>query len=311
MDTSGTNLGQKPATRPDVYSKDELGAILKFGASTIFKSDADQSKKLEEMDLDDIINRAEAYETATAPTGTSLGGDEFLQQFAAVQDIKTDMASWEDIIPLEDRERIERERKEKVQESQVLDSSRRKAVTSYGLEESGSRESSPEAGTKKKKPAGKQKTKDQRAVELSERDLRTLIRGIERFGDIRHRYDAIVRDARLTGKNRAVIQKTADELLATCRRALEEHQESLRAKQAAGEEISAAIRGKAVLVDFHSVSKVNADTVISRAENLKILHDRECIAFKRRIDFFPDSIIDLLSRRTSWIEGPDTMATSF
>jgi chromodomain-helicase-DNA-binding protein 1 len=283
MDTSGTNLGQK-SSRQELYTKDELGAILKFGASAIFKSDVDQSKKLEEMDLDDIINSAEAYETATAPTGTSLGGDEFLQQFAAVQDIKTDMTSWDDIIPLEDRERALKERTDRVTEkSPPLDSSRRKAARAAGVhgsvamgEGSDSRESTPEESTKKKKGGGKQKTKDQRAVELKERDLRTLIRGIERFGDIRHRYDAIVQDARLTGKNRTVIQRTADELLATCHKALEDHQALLRAKQAAGEEVGVAMRSKAVLVDFHSISKVNADTVISRAENLKLLHDRAC-----------------------------------
>jgi chromodomain-helicase-DNA-binding protein 1 len=77
MDTSGTNLGQvQSSTRPENYTKEELASILKFGAANIFKQDANGQSKLEEMDLDDVINKAEAYETATAPTGTSLGGEE-------------------------------------------------------------------------------------------------------------------------------------------------------------------------------------------------------------------------------------------
>ncbi len=37
-------------------------------------------------------------------------------------------------------------------------------------------------------------------LELRERDLRVLIRGIQKWGDIRARYDEIVKEARLEGK---------------------------------------------------------------------------------------------------------------
>src|ERR1700761_7467288 len=74
------------------------------------KDDIQQNQKLDEMDLDDILNRAEDHETMAqaAETGASLGGEGFLETFANVSDIKNDM-SWEDIIPLEERQKFDKE----------------------------------------------------------------------------------------------------------------------------------------------------------------------------------------------------------
>jgi chromodomain-helicase-DNA-binding protein 1 len=81
-------------------------STFRFGAQNIFKADdTAQGKKLDEMDLDDILNRAEDHETGVDAGGTSLGGEGFLQQFTAVQDFKADM-SWDEIIPEDQRARI-------------------------------------------------------------------------------------------------------------------------------------------------------------------------------------------------------------
>lgn len=282
MDTSGTNLGQvTPSSRPDNYTKEELASILKFGAANIFKQDSGQSK-LEEMDLDDVINKAEAYDTATAPTGTSLGGEEFLNQFA-VQDVKADMTSWEDIIPAEARAVVDEERRKVEVAAQ---SSRRAAAqlpagTYHGADGAPhSRESSPHEpsakgkGGKDKAKGAARKTDAQRSMELKERDLRVLVRGLQRFGDIRHRYDAIVKDARLEGKNRAVITQTIDDLLQKCRDAITAKHDEIESRRVGGDEVSVAMKNKAVLVTFQSISNINAETVIQRAEELRILHQR-------------------------------------
>lgn len=277
MDTSGTNLGQVTSTRPDNYTKEELASILKFGAANIFKQDPSQSK-LEEMDLDDVINSAEAYDTATAPTGTSLGGEEFLHQFA-VQDVKADMTSWEDIIPADERAKVAEQDRES---DAVAQSSRRAAAqlppgTYHGADDAPhSRESSPREGRSKGdgKPKISRKTDAQRSMELKERDLRVLVRGLQRFGDIRHRYDAIVKDAKLENKNRAVIIQTVDDLIKACRDAIEDKQDMLETKRVSGEEVTAGMKNKAALVTFQGISNINAETVVQRAEELKILHDR-------------------------------------
>lgn len=66
--------------------------------------DSTQSQKLAEMDLDDILTKADAYDTEATAQGTSLGGEGFLAQFAAIQDVKNDPdQSWDDIIPVDER----------------------------------------------------------------------------------------------------------------------------------------------------------------------------------------------------------------
>src|SRR2546429_9979022 len=84
----------------------KLSAILKFGAQNMFK-ESDGAKKLDDLDLDEILARAETHDTVGDQTSSSLGGEEFLKQFQVADFGDGDM-SWEDIIPQEERERIAR-----------------------------------------------------------------------------------------------------------------------------------------------------------------------------------------------------------
>ena len=131
MDTSGSSFASKATTQNTTQpSKEELGAILKLGAQSLFKNENDdgQQKKLDEMDLDQILTNAEAHDTEAAPGGASAGGEAFLQQFAQVQDFKTDVA-WEEIIPLKARLKAEEEESQRaVAEAASTNSSRRKAA---------------------------------------------------------------------------------------------------------------------------------------------------------------------------------------
>ncbi|GAA6007757.1 hypothetical protein JCM11491_003954 [Sporobolomyces phaffii] len=270
MDTSGKNLGQVAPTKPENYTREELSSILKFGAANIFKSDGAQAK-LEELDLDEVINKAEAYDTATAPTGTSLGGEEFLNQFA-VQDVKADMTDWDDIIPAEDRARVTAQLAE--QEAQEQSTRRAAAQVAPGTYKGGdvaprSRSSSPQTASKNAAP---RKSADQRAMALNDRNIRTLVRGLSCFGDIRHRYDPIIKEARLENKNRTIVTQTVDDLLKLCREKIQEKEDDLDRRSRAGEEISVKVRNHAVLVTFRGVDKINAETLIQRYEELKILH---------------------------------------
>jgi len=82
--------------------------------------DNQQNKKLDEMDLDDILNKAESHETEdiAGAQGASSGGEGFLAQFAAIQDVKNDDLSWEDIIPVDEREKAEQEERERQMEEE-------------------------------------------------------------------------------------------------------------------------------------------------------------------------------------------------
>lgn len=178
MDTAGSRFGAKPvaAKANEPFSKDELSEILKFGAQSMYKTDdTQQAQKLEQMDLDDILGKAENHETeATAEAvGASLGGEGFLSQFAAIQDVKNDL-SWDDIIPLSEREKLEAEDKERERLAQEAEQQVRKRTAApgpgayEGMDHQQDEEpTKPTTASKKaKKEAAVKKSKEEQSKEL-------------------------------------------------------------------------------------------------------------------------------------------------
>ena len=203
MDTSQAHLSSKSGSqskdqaKPDNLSNEELTAVLKYGAQKMFdKDDSQQTKNLDEMNLDDILKSAEDHETMASggDGGASLGGEGFLAQFAAVSDVKNDM-SWEDIIPLEERFKFEKEEEDRKMAEiaeQNRDRKRSHAPVSYeGMDVDIPPPVAVSKG-KPKAPAASRKTAGQKAMELKERDIHVLVRSLQRWGDIRQRYEVIV-----------------------------------------------------------------------------------------------------------------------
>ncbi|KAF8303411.1 hypothetical protein DL93DRAFT_2173004 [Clavulina sp. PMI_390] len=282
MDTSGAHIDSKNKKEKVEPDREELTAILKYGAQNMFKADENAlNKNLAEMDLDDILNKAEEHETVGGENAgaTSLGGEGFLNQMAQVTDVKADL-SWDEIIPLEDRERWEEEeaeqkRKEAEEEAARETAGRKRAAAMQpgayeGMD--GVEPAPPAPAPKKPKgPAPMRKTAAQKAVELKERDLRVLVRSLQRWGDIRTRYAEIAKEAKLEDKNQPTIIETCDEIIETCEDALKEHRD---ARQRAATDGSTGPKSKAVLVSFRNVSGINAETVVSRFYELRILYNQ-------------------------------------
>ena len=81
MDTTGRTVLSNSEGGQSVqvpFSKDELDALLKFGAEEIFRGDLEQDRRLEEMDIDAIITQAE---TATMEPKVNSKAEELLSQF--------------------------------------------------------------------------------------------------------------------------------------------------------------------------------------------------------------------------------------
>ncbi|KAG2015382.1 SNF2-family ATP dependent chromatin remodeling factor snf21 [Coprinopsis cinerea AmutBmut pab1-1] len=281
MDTTQAHLsskGPKDTSKPEGLSRDELTAVLKYGAQKMFdKNDNEQSQKLAEMDLDDILRHAEDHETQTGVDGgASLGGEGFLSTFAAVSDVKNDM-SWEDIIPLEERTRFEQEEEEERRRAEDLAAheSRERKRSHAPVSYEGMDVDQPPQPPAPKKPKAtvQRKSASQKAMELKERDVRVLIRSLQRWGDIRQRYDVIVNEAKLQDKNKGMILDVADDIIEICSQAIKDDQEQKRRKLAAGETLSNAQKSKAVLVTCRGVGNINAETVLSRHHDLSILYN--------------------------------------
>jgi chromodomain-helicase-DNA-binding protein 1 len=241
-----------------------------------------------QLDLDAILTHADEGLEAEAG-GASSGGAAFAQSFVA--DFKTSgEEDWSSIIPADQRRAAEEEERKKAVEEAAASTSRRRAAHvpsgayegSAGAEgaEDDDDEDDDEGESKGKarnkggaKPGVPRKTGAQRALELSDRDIRVLIRGIQRWGDIRWRYDTLVEDGKLTGKNRGVLEDLSDELIKKCEVAAAEHERELQAVVDAGGEITSALRQRAVMVSVMGKTEIttNAETTLLRHNGLRLL----------------------------------------
>lgn len=305
LDTSGTNFAPGKIGAKDKAAvaggptKEDLEAALKFGAKSMFKnSDGDeQQKKLDNLDIDALLADAEAHETEANGGGAASGGEDFLKQFAQVQDFKAGEMSWDDIMGPEEIARIKQDeaaaQEQAVMEALQAASTRRKAaqlgegaykgdgaVVAARKTDSphhdadagsqGDEDSDDSAGGFKGRGRGGRATKksgtksvQEKAATLNERDLRVLCRGIQRWGNVHQRYDEIAKESKLDKKNRAVLLQVSDELIATCEKAVQDHKDYIRGRVERGEEIL-SLRQKAVLATFRGVKNINAETLLHR-----------------------------------------------
>lgn len=157
------------------------------------------NKRLDELDLDDILSRAEKHDTiATDPAGSSLGGEQFLQQFAEVTDVKNDI-NWDEIIPLEERDRVTAEDEQRNADAFLLQQAQGRKRAAAAVSYEGMDMLDPAvatAGDKKKPlkpvPTQARKSANAKSMELKDRDIRVLARSMQRWGDVRRRYEVIV-----------------------------------------------------------------------------------------------------------------------
>lgn len=272
MDTSGENLLQKTnktTKRSDQFSKEELQAILKFGAQKMFSEDAG-TEKLEEMNLDEILERAEHTETTEA-MNLSEASAEFLEQFK-VADFGVNDLTWEEIIPEEERKKLEEEER---QEELMYAARKRAAAQNHSSEknsEEAEQDQTDEAPRKRRRRASKTKKKNtnENSDFLTEKDVRALVKSIQRFGDINLRYDDIVKDADLEMKDHDLIISTYEGLYNFC----EESVNNNEANNNENENSTSTKKPKAILVSYEGVNNINATQFLQRVNDLTMLNKR-------------------------------------
>ena len=267
MDTSGTNYMRKKGKKssrigdPDKVSNEELQTILKFGAQNLFKQEADKEggvepvNKLEEMNLDDILSRAEVH-NGVEQSGTALGSAEFLTQFN-VADVA--QMTWDELIPEDEREENP-EAMDEIPEEFLMDSKRRvSAPVDYRGLELGSSTKIP---TEKKRKINKSKVAGNEFM-LSEKDIRALIRSLLKYGDTDTRLDDILTDADLAHKDRDVVKEKLAQLKKACSDAVTAH----NLQKSAG-------KPKMISLTFEGITGINAGILIQRIEDLEFLNLR-------------------------------------
>uniref|UniRef100_A0A8C3T4F5 DNA helicase n=1 Tax=Chelydra serpentina TaxID=8475 RepID=A0A8C3T4F5_CHESE len=121
MDTTGRTVLDNNSGRSNSnpFNKEELTAILKFGAEELFKEIEGEESEPQEMDIDEILRLAETRENEVSSSAT----DELLSQFkvanfATMEEEETELdersqRDWDDIIPEEQRKKVEEEERQK------------------------------------------------------------------------------------------------------------------------------------------------------------------------------------------------------
>ncbi|KAJ2149504.1 ATP-dependent DNA helicase Hrp3 [Coemansia sp. RSA 518] len=277
------------------FSREELAAILKFGASSMFSDDSAtmQQNKIDDMDLDKMLEDAEQADTSEAGVA-----DDFLSQFK-VADYSGSGMSWDDIIPEEDRQRLEFEEQQKQEEELLY--RRRRARVSYaedgtliGDGNGNTSDASTASSARGRRKTGGGVSSRRRAEGRSsdpktfvEKEVRALIRGIQKFGSPDHRFKEVVAEGELEGKDPEAVKARGLELIKVCEDALRNSQlpgangdaaDSTPVGNENGDDDDAVggfrRNAKAVLVTFYGVHSVNAGVVAQRVTDLVVLSQR-------------------------------------
>ncbi|XP_037340666.2 chromodomain-helicase-DNA-binding protein 1 [Pungitius pungitius] len=287
MDTTGKTVlhtGAAPSSSAP-FNKEELSSILKFGAEELFKEPEGEEQEPQEMDIDEILKRAETRENDPGP---STVGEELLSQFKVANfsmmddeeiDIESERShrSWDSIIPEEQRRRMEEEERQKeLEEIYLLPRMRNCAKqisfnTGSGRQSrnrrySGSDSDSP-SDRKRPKKRGRPRTIPRENIKgFSDAEIRRFVKSYKKFGGPLERLDAIARDAELVDKSEHDLKRLADTVHNGCLR-------TLRENPCGQEKTSGGRRGKVKGPTFRiSGVQVNAKLVISHEEELAPLH---------------------------------------
>ncbi|XP_020864870.1 chromodomain-helicase-DNA-binding protein 1 isoform X3 [Phascolarctos cinereus] len=243
MDTTGKTVlhtGSAPSSSTP-FNKEELSAILKFGAEELFKEPEGEEQEPQEMDIDEILKRAETHENEPGPLTV---GDELLSQFKVANfsnmdedDIELEpernSRNWEEIIPEDQRRRLEEEERQKeLEEIYMLPRMRNcaKQISFNGSEGRRSRsrrysgsDSDSISERKRPKKRGRPRTIPRENIKgFSDAEIRRFIKSYKKFGGPLERLDAIARDAELVDKSETDLRRLGELVHNGCIKALKD-----------------------------------------------------------------------------------------
>ncbi|XP_026286937.1 chromodomain-helicase-DNA-binding protein 1 isoform X2 [Frankliniella occidentalis] len=291
MDTTGrTVLDKKSASSSTPFNKDELTAILKFGAEKLFEKEEDADDEDEPTcDIDEILRRAETRDEAPTMAGDELLSAFKVATFAIDEDEgpenlpKTEedeeSKDWDDIIPETFRRKVEEEEKAKEMEDLYLPPRSRKTLQQInqsdtegsgrgrkrrkGGEESGSSEE--ESDEERPKKRGRPSRREIKG--FNDAEIRRFVKSYKKFSAPMKRLEAIAEDAELTDKSQSDLRKLAELLRERCLQAVSENQENQ-----AGEENTGSKQKGRVSLKIANVA-VNAKAVLACEEEMASLDE--------------------------------------
>lgn len=256
-------------------SSEDISLILKRRGQRMFEQSSSQ-KNLEELDIDVVLENAEEHLTDQPEGMTADGGEEFLKNFEYM-DVKVDLPEWDEIIPKEQLEEIKREEKRKADEEYlnevIQQNAPRKRAADAEREQRAAKKRARDLAALDAAEESEPRHEVDPARPLTERETRNLIKGYTRFGALEDRGDEVVQDARLENRDRTVLKATLDDITTYASRLWREEQERVDAiEKGQGKTITKKDR-KAVLFDYNGVKRLNAETIMERPGEMRLLKE--------------------------------------
>ncbi|XP_077119538.1 chromodomain-helicase-DNA-binding protein 2 isoform X2 [Ranitomeya variabilis] len=291
MDTTGRTVleNNSGSSNANPFNKEELAAILKFGAADLFKEPEGEESEPQEMDIDEILRLAETRENEPSSSAT----DELLSQFkvanfATMEEVQhvpenQGQIDWENIIPEEQRKKVEEEARQKeleeiymlprirslnkkaqANESESDQESKQKAQRSSGSES----DSDDSDDDRKPKRRGRPRSVRKDTVEgFTDAEIRRFIKAYKKFPTPLERLECIARDAELVEKSVADLKRLGDLLHSSCASAMQEFGEQLKENPTDGKGPGKR-RGPTIKI---SGVQVNVKAIIQHEEDFEIL----------------------------------------
>lgn len=253
MDTTGRTVLDKKggSSTATPFNKEDLTAILKFGAEELFKDEDDEEEPT--CDIDEILRRAETRDEAP-----SLVGDELLSAFKvasfAAFDEDTEPSpittgpgdeeskDWDEIIPEDMRKKVEEEEKNKEMEDLYLPPRSRKTLQQINQTEddaedararrkrrreeeaSGSSGGEDDSDDERPKKRGRPPLSSKEKIKnFTDAEIRRFVKSFKRFSAPLKRLEAVACDAELQEKPLAELRKLGELLHERCRHHMGEH----------------------------------------------------------------------------------------
>uniref|UniRef100_A0A4W4GJT2 DNA helicase n=1 Tax=Electrophorus electricus TaxID=8005 RepID=A0A4W4GJT2_ELEEL len=279
MDTTGRTVLDNSSgnSNSNPFNKEELAAILKFGAEDLFKEAEEEEAEPQEMDIDEILRLAETRESDLGSSAT----DELLSQFKVANftmDESTPeleekpMRDWDEIIPEEQRRRVEEEEKQKEMEDiYMLPRSR---SSNKRVRRSSESETDDSEDDKKPKRRGRPRARKNNVEGFTDAEIRRFIKAYKKFGAPLERLEAIARDSELVDKSIADLKRLGELVHTSCVTAVQEHEEHMKENPTEGVCVRTSKgpgKRRGINIKISGV-QVNAKSIIQHEEEFEPLH---------------------------------------
>ncbi|XP_068169740.1 chromodomain-helicase-DNA-binding protein 2 isoform X2 [Antennarius striatus] len=290
MDTTGRTVldSNSRNTNSNPFNKEELTAILKFGAEELFKEAEGEESEPQEMDIDEILRLAETRESDQGSSAT----DELLSQFKVANFSSMEESApefegrpireWDDIIPEEQRRKVEEEAKQREMEDIFMlprsRSSNKRAQANDSDSDVGSKLKHRSSGSdsetddsdddKKPKKRGRPRARKNNVEGFTDAEIRRFIKAYKKFGSPLERLEAIARDSELVDKSIADLKRLGELIHTSCVAAVQEHEEHLKENPV---EAKGPGKRRGINIKISGV-QVNAKSIIQHEEEFEPLH---------------------------------------